>query len=289
MHGRRGAVTLSNPATGEILAVWNPTEAFDRVYPPGSTAKLVTATAALEEGAISPDEREFCHRIPELLGDGYHCSHPPPDAPFTLASALSNSCNYFFSALSLRLTSTQLAHWFAVFGFGSPVEGVGQGVAGNVRVGGIAREKALAALGEQTVLVTPAQLLLAYSAIATRGPVLRLWPTLAGGKGSPKVVRRIKLRPGTFELLNAALVDCVQSGMGHEAAVPGVPVAGKTGTATALDGTRTTHAWFVGFAPADNPEIALVIFLKRGTGARDAAPLAGKILRYYFAARGPVK
>ncbi|HEV2350901.1 MAG TPA: penicillin-binding transpeptidase domain-containing protein [Terriglobia bacterium] len=289
MHGRHGAVIASNPATGEILAVWNPVEAFDRIYPPGSTAKVVTSTAALEEGVISPDERDFCHRVPELLGEAYHCSHPPPDGPFNLASALSNSCNYFFSALSLRLTSTQLEHWYAVFGFGSPVDGMGHGVAGQVRVGGTAREKALAALGEQTVLVTPAQLLLAYSAIATRGPVFHLWRSSSSAKGPGQVAREIKLRPGTYELLNTGLLDCVQSGMGQGAAVPGISVAGKTGTATALDGTRTTHAWFVGYAPADKPKIAVVIFLERGTGARDAAPLAGKILRHYFSVRDQEK
>jgi cell division protein FtsI/penicillin-binding protein 2 len=289
MRGHRGALIVSRPTTGELLAVWNPTEAFDRIYPPGSTAKLVTATAALEEGAISPHERDFCRRVPELLGEAYHCSHPPPDGPYDLASAIANSCNYFFSALSLRLTSTQLAHWFAVFGFGSPVDGLGQSVAGQVRVGGTAREKALAALGEQSIMVTPAQLLLAYSAVATRGPVFRLWQNRSGGKASPKATRRVRLQSGTFKLLNAALIECVQSGSGQAAGVPGVSVAGKTGTATALNGTRTTHAWFVGYAPADRPEIALVIFLQRGTGARDAAPLAGEILRHYFSRKDRVK
>jgi cell division protein FtsI/penicillin-binding protein 2 len=62
-----------------------------------------------------------------------------------------------------------------------------------------------------------------------------------------------------------------------------VTVAGKTGTAPALDGSRVTHAWFVGYAPVDAPEVALVIFLKRGTGGADAAPLAARILRQYFA------
>jgi cell division protein FtsI/penicillin-binding protein 2 len=103
------------------------------------------------------------------------------------------------------------------------------------------------------------------------------------------VTRRVKLRPGTFELLNAALVDCVQSGTAYEAAVPGITVAGKTGTATALNGTGITHAWLAGYAPADQPEIAVVIFLERGTGARDAAPLAGKILRHYFTSKDAAK
>ena len=289
MRGHHGAVIVSNPATGEILAVWNLTQAFERAYPPGSTAKLVTSAAALEEGVISADERDSCHRVPELLGEAYHCTHPPHDGPFTLASALSNSCNYFFSALSLRLTSTQLAHWYSVFCFGTPVVGAGKSLAGEVRVGSTAREKALAALGEQTILVTPAQLLLAYSAVATRGPVFQLWQSSLSSKRNPRITRQVKLKPDTFELLNAALIDCVLSGTGHAAAVPNVVVAGKTGTATALDGTRTTHAWFVGYAPADKPEIATVVFLERGTGALDAAPMAGIILRYYFAAKGQMK
>ena len=286
MRGRRGAVIASNPETGRLLAVWNSSGAFDKTYPPGSTAKLIASTAALEEGVISPGERDFCHRIPELLGDAYHCSHPPPDGPFTLASALSNSCNYFFSALSVRLTSAQLSHWYAVFGFGSPVPGAGSlEIAGQVRVGDSPREKALATLGQETIMVTPAQLLLAYSAVATRGPVYRLWQSGQRGTQTPRVFRQVRLKSKTFELLNSALIECVQSGTGHAAAVTGVTVAGKTGTATSVAGSRATHAWFVGYAPANNPEIAVVIFLERGTGARDATPLAGKILRHYFASK----
>jgi peptidoglycan glycosyltransferase len=289
MRGQRGAAIVTDPMTGEILAVWNRQEAFERVYPPGSTAKLVTSAAALEEGVITPNERDSCHRVPELLGEAYQCTHPPHDGAFTLASALSNSCNYFFSALSLRLTGSQLAHWYSVFGFGIPVDGAAQRVAGEVRIGNSAREKALAALGEQSIVVTPAQLLLAYSAIATRGTVFQLRSANSGSESPPRITRQIKLKPETFEILNDALIDCVRNGTGREAAVPGVTVAGKTGTATALDGTKSTHAWFVGYAPADKPEIATVIFLERGTGARDAAPLAGKIMRNYFAAKGPIQ
>jgi cell division protein FtsI/penicillin-binding protein 2 len=96
----------------------------------------------------------------------------------------------------------------------------------------------------------------------------------------------VKLRPETFKILAEGLEECVRSGTGQGAAVEGVRVAGKTGTATSLDGSGATHAWFVGYAPADEPEIALVVFLERGTGAADAAPLAGRILRHYFTSKG---
>jgi cell division protein FtsI/penicillin-binding protein 2 len=286
-RGRRGALIVSNPRTGEILALANPETVFARAFPPGSTAKLVESAVALEEGLISPDDRIFCRQVPELLGRAYRCSHAPAVAPFTLRSALANSCNYFFAALSVRLTSTSLAHGYAVFGFGSPVAGPWPAAnAGQVRIGDDPRAKARAALGESTVLVTPAQLLLAYSAIATRGLVFRLWKPSAGQRHSPLLLRRVKLRSETFKVLREGLEECVRSGTGGGAAVEGVRVAGKTGTAAALDQSGATHAWFVGYAPAEDPEIALVVFLERGTGIRDAAPLAGRILKHYFAGKG---
>ncbi len=79
----------------------------------------------------------------------------------------------------------------------------------------------------------------------------------------------------------------MEEGSCRAAAVPGVAVAGKTGTAPALDGSHVTHAWFVGYAPADAPEVALVVFLKRGTGGADAAPLAAQILQPVFRPKAP--
>jgi len=281
MRGRRGAVVISNPGTGQVLALWHPRTAFEEAFPPGSAAKLVASAAALEEGVVSPSDRIFCRRIPELLGGTYHCSHPPPEEPFTLASALANSCNYFFVELAGRLSSAALAHWYAVFGFGVPT---GQETAGQVRVPTDLRGKALAALGEGSVTATPAQLLLAYSALAMHGRAFRL--ERSSGHANPaSLLRTVRLQPRTYEVLEAGLEECVRSGTCQAAAVPGVRVAGKTGTATALDGSGATHAWFVGYAPAGSPEVALVVFLERGTGMHNAAPLAGEILNHYFGQR----
>jgi cell division protein FtsI/penicillin-binding protein 2 len=281
LHGKQGAVIVSNPNTGKILSIWNAKTAFEEAYPPGSTAKLVVSAAALEEGAITPPERIMCRRIPRLLGESYHCSHPAVDLPFDLGSALANSCNYFFSELSTRLPASTLAHWYALFGFGSTDPASKGTPPGQVRIVDEAKGKALAALGEQSVTATPAQVLLAYSAIATEGRIFRL--IKPGQRLSPSVVRVVPLRKRTLVILADALRQCVQNGLCHGAAVQGVPVAGKTGTAAALDGSGATHAWFVGYAPADFPEVAIVVFLKRGTGSGDAAPLAGQILGSYFA------
>lgn len=278
MQGKAGVVVLSDPRTGQILAIWNQQSAFEQVYNLGSTAKLVVSAAVIEEGVISPSERILCRRVPRLLGEAYHCSHPAAVKPFDLADALANSCNYFYSEVSARLSSPALAHWYAAFGFGSAGENAAPG---EVRIPDKPRERALAALGEQGVTATPAQVLLAYSAIAMRGRVFRL--IMPGQHKAPSLDRVVPLQDGTLAVLTEGLRECVKTGTCRAAAVPGVAVAGKTGTAPALDGSHVTHAWFVGYAPADAPEVTVVVFLKHGTGGANAAPLAAQILRQYFA------
>jgi cell division protein FtsI/penicillin-binding protein 2 len=277
MQGKAGAVIVSDPRTGRILALWNSQIAFKEAYTPGSTAKLVVSAAALEEGVLSPSEKIMCRRVPRLLGESFRCSHPIATQPFDLADALSNSCNYFFSELSTRLSSSTLTHWYGVFGYGAAGE---DDLPGEVLIPDKPRGKALAALGDQGVTATPAQVLLAYSAIATKGQVFRL--IMPDQRKAPSLDRVITLHRTTFAILTEGLRDCVKNGSCRAAAVPGVSVAGKTGTAPALDGSHVTHAWFVGFAPVEAPEVALVIFLKRGTGGANAAPLAAQILKQYF-------
>lgn len=282
--GRHGSAIVIDPSTGEILAAWNLRQATRDAYPPGSVAKIVEAAAALEEGLMTPRDRIVCRRIPPLLGPAYRCTHPPAPQGFTVSSALANSCNYFFTLVSLRLDAESLLHWYSVFGFGTPVELDGNSTSpGEVRLAQGPREKALQAIGERDVVVTPAQLLEAYVLIANSGTT---WGLRTGRaerrRGRP--FRRIVLRKATYGTILNGLVACVRQGTCHEAAAPGVEVAGKTGTASALDGSGSTHAWFVGFAPAEKPRIALVVFLEHGTGERTAAPLAGRLLRCYFAA-----
>lgn len=277
LQGRAGAVIVSDPNTGRILALWNPQSAFREAYPPGSTAKLVVSAAALEEKAILPSDTIFCRRVPRLLGESFHCVHAPTVSPFDLAGALAYSCNYFFSELSTRLSAPALAHWFSVFGFGTSGE---EGSPGEVSIPDKPKGKALAALGELGVTATPAQVLLAYSAIATHGSVFSL--IMPGQNKAPSLDRVVALHDSTFTVLRQGLRDCVVNGSCRAAAVAGVTVAGRTGTAPALDGSRATHAWFVGYAPAESPQIAVVVFLKRGTGGANAAPLAARILQRYF-------
>jgi cell division protein FtsI/penicillin-binding protein 2 len=195
-----------------------------------------------------------------------------------LALALANSCNYFFSELSTRLSSATLTHWFEVFGFGLAGE---QAAPGEVQIPDKPRGKALASLGDQGVTATPAQVLMAYSAIAAHGRIFDL--TLPGQRKAPTLDRMVSLQKNTSDVLIEGLRNCVNFGSCRAAAVPGVSVAGKTGTAPSQDGSHVTHAWFVGYAPVEAPEVAIVVFLSRGTGGANAAPLASQILQHYFA------
>jgi cell division protein FtsI/penicillin-binding protein 2 len=278
MQGKAGAVIVSDPRTGRILALSNPQIAFHEAYTPGSTAKLVVSAAALEEEIISPSDKIMCRRVPRLLGESYRCSHPPATQPFDLTEALANSCNYFFGELSARLSSSTLTHWYGVFGFGAAGE---EAVPGEVLIPEKPKGKALAAIGEQGVTATPAQVLMAYSAMAMEGKVFRL--IMPGQQKAPSLDRVVELQGTTFDVLTEGLRACVENGSGRAAAIPGIAVAGKTGTAAALDRSGVTHAWFVGYAPAEAPEVAVVVFLKRGTGGANAAPLAAQILKRYFA------
>src|SRR4029077_4362743 len=99
--------------------------------------------------------------------------------------------------------------------------------------------------------------------------------------------------PDNFAIMREAMTQAVSWGSANQGAVAGLKVAGKTGTAEFgprfADGTYETHAWFSGFAPADDPQVAVTVFLERGVGAIDAAPLASKILDYYFHRPQPLR
>ncbi|MDP2726048.1 MAG: penicillin-binding transpeptidase domain-containing protein, partial [Dehalococcoidia bacterium] len=145
------------------------------------------------------------------------------------------------------------------------------------------------------VLASPLQMVTMLSAVANGGEVLRpqVVREVVDADGrllrpfSKQVVRRVAVSPSNLALVRQGMRESVRWGTAMEAQVPGVEVGGKTGTAEfgALDprtGQRPTHGWTLVFAPFDNPRIALVVFHEQGQGALTAAPLAGKILKYYF-------
>jgi len=152
------------------------------------------------------------------------------------------------------------------------------------------------AIGQGFVLATPLQVLNATTVIANRGTLYR--PRIAlrvvDGEGDlveefpPEVIRRVPVDPDYLEVVREGMLGAVEWGTARDAYLPEVSVAGKTGTAEFpgprdSQGNLPTHAWFTAFAPYDDPEIALVVFLRSGgEGSKTAVPVAVEILRYYF-------
>jgi penicillin-binding protein 2 len=154
-------------------------------------------------------------------------------------------------------------------------------------------------IGQGFLVATPLQMARAVAAIANGGELLqpRVVREVLDAKGTSirrygKVVqRRLEVSENNLALVREGMRQAVATGTAKTAQVPGVTVAGKTGTAefgSPLPGARIaeTHGWFVGYAPADKPEIAVVVFLDQGNGAINAAPAAGKILHHYFVSKG---
>lgn len=264
MAGRSGAVVVADVESGRMLAQHRIDIAARRRVLPGSAVKPFTLRALLEAQAIRPGTTLLCPLKLQLRGHRMDCSHPAIPVPIDAASALAYSCNNYFAHFAARLTDAQLDQAFARAGLTSTSGMAPDEVAAQVRPASSPEHHSLKALGAADVFVTPLGLLNAYRRLA-----------LLRRQGSPD-----ESLATVFDGLEAS----VTRGMARAARVDGLAVAGKTGTAGADEGSWT-HAWFAGYAPAEKPEIVLVVFLERGTGAADASPVAKQILEAFARAQ----
>jgi cell division protein FtsI/penicillin-binding protein 2 len=255
MAGRSGTAVVLDVHTGQVLASYRMDVAAQRVVHPGSSIKPFTVMALLDTGKVDAGTALMCKRSTSIGGHRLDCTHPVTTEPLDPATALAYSCNSYFTAVALRLTPTQLQGSFLHDGFTSTTALVPKEVAGSVALAHSPEQLQLEAIGEWGISVTPLELLRGY--------------------------RQIALEQTKHDAMLAPLFDGLQRsvsyGMGH-AARPDTTmrIAGKTGTASADEGPWT-HAWFAGYAPAENPEIVLVVFLEKGHGGSDAAGVAREI------------
>jgi peptidoglycan glycosyltransferase len=275
-------------------------------YVPGSVFKIVTSIAALGSGAITPATR-FARQPPAekngllvsgfRVRDGHH--EFTGSRPLAYPEAVEVSCNIYFALAGLETGGENLAEWAAKLGFGAPIpfdlptasSQVTNG--GGTFGGGFADdvELANASYGQGETLATPLQMALVAATVANRGTVMKphLVTRLSGKDGSTEVssaVWRQVVSPEIAAEINAAMVRAVEGDAGRlftpGAKVPGVLTAGKTGTAQ-LDGSARPHSWFIGFAPADDPQVAIAVLVESGgTGASRASPIAGRLMARYL-------
>ena len=256
MAGQRGTAVLLDVHSGRVLAAYHADVAARRVARPGSSIKPFTLLALLQAGKVDAHTALVCKRPLSIAGHKLDCTHPDIPEPLGPAAALAYSCNSYFTIVVKRLTSEQLRDSFVRAGFTSVTHLEPKEASGAVALAESPEELQLQAIGEWGISVTPLQLASAYRALAL----------LSQNNSDAKVTA----------LLFEGLQESVSYGMAH-AAQPASPlqVAGKTGTAPADEGPWT-HGWFAGYAPAENPEVVVVVFLEKGHGS-DAAALASKI------------
>lgn len=265
-------------------------------YPPGSTFKLVTAAAALEAG-LAPSDEVFAPReldLPLTSATISNFGGAACDAGdrTSLANALRISCNTAFGQLGLDLGADALRAQAEAFGFGEPLRVPLRVTPSSFPADPDAPQTALTAIGQYEVSATPMQLAMISAAIANDG--VQMQPFLVERvrtadldvveEASPTELRR-SVSSATARALTEMMVDVVQSGTGQAAQIGGVRVAGKTGTAQHVP-DEAPHAWFTGFAPADDPQVAVAVVVERGgdlgseaTGGRVAAPIARALMQ----------
>jgi len=264
MNGKAGTAVVLDVASSKVLGAYHPEVAARRLALPGSAVKPFTLLALLESGKVNEQTARMCKRPLTVGGHKLDCTHPNVKQPLDPATALAYSCNSFFTTVATRLTPSELRQSFLKDGFGSPSGLERDETSGSVALASTQAELQLQAIGEWGVQVTPLELLRGYQRLAqlSQQHNANLTPLFAGLEGS------------------------VSYGMGHLAQPDAkMKVAGKTGTALVEEGAWR-HGWFAGYAPADKPEIVLVVFLEKGHGPTDAASVAREIFAAYARSRG---
>jgi penicillin-binding protein 2 len=328
--GRAGSAVALDPRTGEVLAMTS-TPAYDPnefttgidaatwaslasdpqtplmnkviqgAYSPGSTFKLVAATAALEEGVITPSTTFFCPGYLAVYNTVFHCHIARGHGLMDLRRGIANSCNVYFYNVGIRVEIQRLAKWAKLMGLSAPTgidlphEGTGLMPSPEwkmrlFKTPWYAGETVSVAIGQGQVSATPLQMARLVSVIANGGSLVT--PHLARTASVPPPVP-LGIHPATIAAVKEGMRAVVAEGTGWRAKLPGIEVCGKTGSAQVVARARLEkspnapemqpHGWFLAFAPCDDPKIALAVLVEHGkSGGGSAAPVAHDILAHYF-------
>lgn len=325
---QRGAVVALDPTTGAILALvskpsYDPAvlAAHDRAsvsaawaalnedpaeplanralrgatYPPGSTFKIITAAAALENGmapdTVIPAPRELPLPNSSSVLRNFGGSACSGSGEQTLADALRISCNTAFGQLGLDLGDDALRETAEAFGFGSRLDVPMRVTESSFPADPDRPQTALSAIGQYEVRVTPLQMAMVSAAVANDGVLLKPYVVDAVRNQDLEVITRTEpqelgraVSAQTAAALRDMMVSVVADGTARAARISGVEVAGKTGTAQTT-AEAAPHAWFTAFAPADDPKVAVAVVVEHGgdlgneaTGGAVAAPIARAVI-----------
>lgn len=310
LGNQKGAVVAMEPSTGRILALqaypdFDPNTVKENwesltkdedssllnrstqgLYPPGSTFKVVTVLAAMDKMSDWSAFTHDCDGEEEFDDKVIHCYNGKKHGTVDMKKALATSCNCYFAALGKEIGAKalqtkaeqlycnqnydfQLSHKSSQFALNKSSS---------------ESELVETAIGQGKTLVTPLYMAMVASAIANDGIMMK--PYLVnhieyfnGKSGKRTVPEKLTEICTTAQanLLTDMMIEVVSSGTGGAASVSGVDVAGKTGTAE--NATGSDHSWFIGFAPAENPKVAVAVMLENSDSGARATPIAGKVIK----------
>lgn len=241
--------------SGRLLASSHLTEAGRTLATPGSTLKPLILFYALDAGRWNPEHRVACSRELHIGSHQLNCSHPAAD-PMNAEQALTWSCNSYFAELAGSLAPEELRKALSMRGLFAATGLTTVESVADFREPRTREQNQLAALGVEGIRVTLPELAEAYRSLAIE---LAVQPESTAAR-----------------IVSAGLADSASFGMAGTASLGGVPISGKTGTASA-EGGSATHGWFVGLAPAQSPRIVVAVYLPAGRGS-DAARVAANLL-----------
>ncbi|HKQ18042.1 MAG TPA: penicillin-binding transpeptidase domain-containing protein [Solirubrobacterales bacterium] len=291
-----GGAAVLDARNGNVLALAG--LAFSAPQPPGSTFKVITASAALEDGKTKLDE-QFPVETSTVAGGREIANAHDEACGGDLVESFAHSCNTVFAPLGVRVGGDKLVEESEQYGFNSPPTIYNPNSLALTRPPESTipnpleddTDVAVSAIGQGEVLATPLEMAAVSQAVANRGVrspnAMVKDPELAGGYPDVEV-----MPPGVAADVKKMMIAVVASGTGSSAALPDATVAGKTGTAElgTVDGSQPVtpgedaeqdvDAWFTAFAPADNPKLAVAVMVVNapGDGGTVAAPIARQIL-----------
>jgi penicillin-binding protein A len=266
-------------------------------YAPGSTFKVLTATAAIDSGKFTPESTVDGRNNVTISGFPLKNDNNENLGQITLTQALAKSVNTVYAQVAEQLGKGTMARYMRRFGFDRkpqldyPAEEMSS--SGEYRNGKVLSPTSTyvdvgrMGIGQDKLKVTPLQMAEVAAAIANRGTLMRPHLTSAIVEPDGHVVQRVSpkvqavvMKPSTAASVTTMMEAVVKEGTGTSAQIPGVQVAGKTGTAETQTGAALNNVWFIAFAPVQNPTIAVAVTLKGvpGQGAAFAAPVAKQVM-----------
>jgi penicillin-binding protein A len=324
LAGRKGAVVALDPRTGAVKVMASEPEfdpnalrgpgtysklANDNAnkplvnratqfgYAPGSTFKVVTASAAIDSGRFTPQSTVDGKNGVKISGVPLQNDYNQSFGPIDLATALAKSVNTVYAQVAERLGKQTMKKYMQRFGFDSkpqldyPSDQMSS--SGEYRNGHLIPptsrfvDVGRMGIGQDKLSVTPLQMAEVVAAVANGGKLMKPHMTDRIVDTDGRTVERIKaevqstvMKPSTASALTAMMEGVVTGGTGTQAQIPGVRVAGKTGTAETQIGKTINNVWFIAFAPADHPRVAIAVTLEKqpGFGGDVAAPVAKTVM-----------